>query len=100
MKSLYGLKQAPMKWHDKFDHVVFVNGFKANECDSCVYYKEYYMENEDRYVMITLYVDDILIAGSNDKVIKSTKDMLKPRFDMKDMGLKDVILGVKISILS
>ena len=27
--------------------------------------------------MITLYVDDLLIAGSNDKVIKSTKDMLK-----------------------
>ena len=42
VKSLYGLKQAPMKWHEKFDHVVFANGFKANECDSCVYYKEYY----------------------------------------------------------
>ena len=97
VKSLYGLKQAPMKWHKKFDHVVFANGFKANECDSCVYYKEYYRDNEDGYVMITLYVDDLLIAGSNDKVIKSTKDMLKSRFDMKDMGLADVILGVKIS---
>ena len=55
------------------------------------------MDNEDGYVMITLYVDDLLIAGSNDKVIKSTKDMLKSGFDMKDMRLADVILGVKIS---
>ncbi|GKC93328.1 zinc finger, CCHC-type containing protein [Tanacetum coccineum] len=29
-------------------------------------------------------------------MIKSTKDMLKSKFDMKDMGLADVILGIKI----
>nr|GFC44940.1 zinc finger, CCHC-type [Tanacetum cinerariifolium] len=32
----------------------------------------------------------------NDKMIKSTKDMLKLKFDMKDMGLADVIFGIKI----
>ncbi|KAJ0800855.1 putative RNA-directed DNA polymerase [Helianthus annuus] len=31
------------------------------------------------------------------KIIKSIKNMLKARFDMKDMGLADVILGVKIT---
>nr|GEU47351.1 putative ubiquitin carrier protein [Tanacetum cinerariifolium] len=34
--------------------------------------------------------------ASNDKMIKSAKDMLKSKFDMKDMGLADVILGIKI----
>ena len=58
------------------------------------------MDNEYGYVMIALYVDDLLIAGSNDKMIKSTKDMLKSRFNMKDMGLADVILGVKIFRIS
>ncbi|GJU09291.1 retrovirus-related pol polyprotein from transposon TNT 1-94 [Tanacetum coccineum] len=43
-----------------------------------------------------LYVDDMLIVGSNDKMIKSTKAMLKSKFDMKDMGLADVIFGIKI----
>ncbi|GJT45155.1 zinc finger, CCHC-type containing protein [Tanacetum coccineum] len=33
---------------------------------------------------------------TNEKMIKSTKDMLKSKFDMKDMGLADVILGIKI----
>ena len=51
---------------------------------------------ESDYVILCLYVDDILIIGSNDKIIKSTKDMLNSRFDMKDMGLADVILGIKI----
>ncbi|XP_071729149.1 lysine histidine transporter-like 8 [Rutidosis leptorrhynchoides] len=35
--------------------------------------------------------------ASNEKMIKSTKDMLKSKFDMNDMGLADVILGVKIT---
>ncbi|GKB90260.1 pol polyprotein [Tanacetum coccineum] len=48
------------------------------------------------YVILCLYVDDMLIVGSNDKMITSTKDMLKSRFDIKDMGLADVILEIKI----
>jgi len=37
------------------------------------------------------------IVGNNDKIVKSTKKMLNSKFDMKDMGLADVILGIKIS---
>ena len=68
-------------------------GFKINECDKCVYIKDI----KDGYVILFLYVDDMLIIGSNDKMVKSTKDMLNSRFDMKDMGLADVILGIKIT---
>ncbi|XP_071913959.1 uncharacterized protein [Coffea arabica] len=96
VKSLYGLKQAPKKWHEKFDNVMITNGYKINVCDKCVYTKE----TEHGYVILCLYVDDILIVGSNDKMVKSTKDMLNSKFDMKDMGLADVILGVKITRIS
>ncbi|KAL0413687.1 UNVERIFIED_CONTAM: Retrovirus-related Pol polyprotein from transposon TNT 1-94 [Sesamum radiatum] len=41
--------------------------------------------------------DDMLIMGSNRDVILTTKRMLTKHFDMKDMGLADVILGIKIS---
>nr|GEW94876.1 zinc finger, CCHC-type [Tanacetum cinerariifolium] len=54
------------------------------------------MDTSSGYVILCLYVDDMLIVGSNDKMIKSTKDMLKSKFDMKDMGLANVILGIKI----
>ena len=39
----------------------------------------------------------MLIVGSSDKIIKATKNMLNSKFDMKDIGLADVILGVKIT---
>ena len=51
-------------------------------------------------VIPCLYVDDILIVGSDDKMIKSTKNILNSRFDMKDMRLADVILEIKITRIS
>ena len=93
VKSLYGLKQAPMQWHEKFDSVMMTNEFKINECDKCVYVKN----TEHGFVIICLYVDDILIMGSNNEVIKTTKEMFNNKFDMKDLGVADVILGIKIS---
>ncbi|KAH9752530.1 hypothetical protein KPL71_014732 [Citrus sinensis] len=93
VKSLYGLNQAPKQWHEKFDHTMITSGFKINECDKCVYVKA----TENDYVILCLYVDDMLIVGSDDDMIKSTKNMLKSKFGMKEMGLTDVILGIKIS---
>ena len=93
VKSLYGLKQTPKQWHEKFDKAMISSGFKINECDKCVYVKD----TNDGYVILCLYVDDMLIVGSNDKIINSTKKMLNSKFDTKDMGLADVILGIKIS---
>ena len=85
VKSLYGLKQAPKQRHEKFDNAVLSSGFKINECDKCVYVKD----TDKGYVILCLYVDDMLIVGSNDEIIKSTKKMLNSKFDMKDMGIAD-----------
>ncbi|KAL0418531.1 UNVERIFIED_CONTAM: Retrovirus-related Pol polyprotein from transposon TNT 1-94 [Sesamum radiatum] len=93
VKSLYGLKQAPKQWHEKFDWTILSNGFKINECDKCVYAKS----TQHSFIIVCLYVDDMLIMGSNCDIILTTKKMLTKYFDMKDMGLADVILGIKIS---
>ena len=39
----------------------------------------------------------MLILGTNIKVIKSTKRILSINFDMKDMGVADIILEIKIT---
>lgn len=92
-KSLYGLKQAPKQWHDKFDGVVIANGFRINESDKCIYYK---VENKV-CTIICLYVDDLLIFGSNLTVVNETKNTLSSNFEMKDLGEANVILGIKIT---
>ncbi|RZB91995.1 Retrovirus-related Pol polyprotein from transposon TNT 1-94, partial [Glycine soja] len=92
-KSLYGLKQAPKQWHEKFDNLIVSNGFKVNESDKCIYYKSV----NNICTIICVYVDDLLIFGSNIHVVNNVKSLLCNNFDMKDLGEASVILGIKIT---
>ena len=47
--------------------------------------------------ILCLLTDDMFIVRSDDEMIIFTKNILKFSFDMQDMGLADVILGIKIS---
>lgn len=71
---------------------MLTNNFKINDCDNCVYYKH----NMNDYILIILYVSTHISFVSSDNVIKFTMNILKSRFDMKDMRLLYVILLVKI----
>ena len=93
VKSLYGLKQAPKQWHQKFDDVVLSNGFTLNQSDKCVYSK---FDMSVKGVIICLYVDDMLIFGTDQRQVDMTKDFLSSQFSMKDMGEAEVILGIRI----
>jgi len=52
------------------------------------------IDNED--VIISLYIDDMLIFCTCMNVVYSTKCCLASKFDMKDMGETRVILSIKI----
>ena len=71
---------------------MIASSFKINECDKCMYVKEF----DDSCVIACLYVDDLLITGMYKKVIIDTKKMLSSSFDIKDMGKANVILGVQV----
>jgi hypothetical protein len=44
-----------------------------------------------------VYVIDMLTLGSNDHIIKSTNKILTNKFDMKNLDVADIILGISIS---
>ncbi|KAI3734277.1 hypothetical protein L6452_13742 [Arctium lappa] len=92
IKSLYGLKQAPKQWHEIFDTTVTSFGFRHNGTDRCIYSKC----TKESTVIICLYVDDMLIIGTNLEGIRETKNYLSSNFKMKDLGEVDTILGIKI----
>jgi hypothetical protein len=96
VKSLYGLKQAPKQWHEKFDKVMLLNGYKVNDSDKCIYTK---FDDNLCGVIVCLYVDDMLILGTNIDVVNETKHFLSSKFDTKDLGEADLILGIKLTKL-
>ncbi|XP_075100545.1 uncharacterized protein LOC142176513 [Nicotiana tabacum] len=92
IKSLYGLKQAPKQWHERFDSVILSTGFVHNNADKCIYSKF----TKEYGVIICLYVDDMLIFGTNLQGITETKRYLTSVVKMKDLNEVDTILGIKV----
>ena len=91
-RSIYGLKQASRRWNTHFDATVKNFGFVQNEDDPCIYRRD----DKGILVFLVLYVDDILIMGSNIHMLKSVKEWLSSKFSVKDLGDASYILGVKI----
>ena len=60
-KALYGLKQAPRAWYSRIDAHLKKMGFKRSLNEATLYIKK----DESYFVIISLYVDDLLVTGSN-----------------------------------
>ena len=73
--------------------MILSNGFTLNQADKCVYSK---FDTSGKGVMICLYIDDMLIFGTDLEEVDKTKKFLSSSFDMKDMGEAEVILGIRI----
>ncbi|GKD66672.1 zinc finger, CCHC-type containing protein, partial [Tanacetum coccineum] len=86
-------EQAPKQCHQKFDEVVLSNGYLLNQADKCVYSK---FDESGKGFIICLYIDDMLIFGTDQVQVDLTKEFLSSRFSMKDIGEADVILGIRI----
>ena len=68
------------------------NEFSELHEDHCVYVKHL----DEKFIIMTLYVDDILMASNNLRLLETTKSWLSSKFEMKDMGEASFVLGVKI----
>lgn len=91
-KALYGLKQAPRAWFDTFSRFLIEFGFSCSKSDPSLFT---YHHNKKTLVLL-LYVDDILLIGSDTKLLNELLDALNRRFDMKDLGPPSCFLGIEI----
>lgn len=69
VKSLYGLEQAPKMWHEKFDKTINNNVFVSSLSDRYLYNGV----NSDLFAIICLYIDDMLVIGSNFLIVEELK---------------------------
>ena len=92
-KSLYGLAQIPRNWWKTIDPKLIEIGFVPLKSDSCVYI----YNHNNTVVIITLYVDDLLVIESNVRVIETIKKKLKDNFQMSDLGDVSLVLGMQVT---
>jgi hypothetical protein len=91
-KSIYGLKQSSRNWHKTIDTWMIEYGFTASSKDPCVYV----LRTRRGVLIVCLYVDDLLIAGSHRGMLDEFKEDIARRFKMKDTGELGWMLGVEI----
>ncbi|KAL6323788.1 hypothetical protein AAG906_002256 [Vitis piasezkii] len=92
-KALYGLKQAPRAWYSRIDAYLLQQGFKRSESKATLYVLKV---QEEVQLIVSLYVDDLLVTGCNSKILKQFMVQMESEFEMSNLGEMKYFLGMEI----
>ena len=93
-RGLYGLKQSPRAWNAKINAFLLSLGFTACTFDPCIYIM--HLDNGGLFFII-LFVDDLILATTNENKKKEIKTALMEQYRMTDLGKAEWFLGIKIT---
>jgi hypothetical protein len=91
-KSLYGLKQSPRCFNDKLDAWLKSLGCQPAPADTCLYTHF----DGDKFLMLTIHVDDQLIACNDKEMLDQSKSRLNAEFECTDHGPVSYFLGFNV----
>ena len=91
-KSLYGLKQASRQWFSKLAHEFTHQGFFQSRND----YSLFIRKKTSGVIIAAVYVDDIVLTGTDQLGIHNLKHRLHHVFSIKDLGLLHYFLGFEV----
>ena len=94
-KSLYGLKQSGRNWNQTLDKTLTDMKFERSQVDPCVYMKR---RKPGSLTILLIWVDDIIISSTDNECLKKTKEDLKKKFRMKDLGILNNFLGIEFKV--
>ena len=93
IKSIYGLRQAAREWFDKLATTLFSLGFEQTKAD----YSLFVYNSKGIFISTLVYVDDILLTGTDSSFIAHVKFVLHQQFTIKDLGLVKYYLGLEVT---
>src|SRR6266581_5738828 len=93
VKTLYSLKQAGREWNRELDNKLRRRGYARLRSDPCVYI---WRTGED-FAIITVWVDDLLIFATSEKLMATMKNDLHSKWEVTDMGEPAKIVGIEIT---
>lgn len=91
-KALYGLKQAPRAWFSRIETYFLKEGFTNSSNEQTLFVKR----SKGKILIVSIYVDDLLYTGDDEKLLTEFKYSMEKEFDMTDLGLMKFFLGIEI----
>ncbi|KAK4272421.1 hypothetical protein QN277_020983 [Acacia crassicarpa] len=92
-KAIYGLKQAPRAWFQTLCHSLASLQFTQSKADPCLLL--HHTPSTVTYLIV--YVDDLLIFGSDEKQVQTLIQAMSAMFSLKDLGDVSYFLGVEFT---
>ena len=89
---VHGLKQASRQWFTKLKDTLLSLGFVQSKND----YSLFLNRTSTNITILAVYVDDILLTGSDSKEIQHVKQSLDKQFGIKDLGCLHYFLGLEV----
>ena len=89
-KALYDLKQAPRAWFHKLNSFLLQLGFQCSRTNASLFYFHFASD----IIILLIYVDDILITGSNPPQVHHIISQLRSYFALRDLGDISYFLGI------
>jgi hypothetical protein len=93
IKTLYRLKQSSQEWNAEFDTKMRRQGYKQLCADPCVYTHS----RPNKIVIITVWVDDVLLFADSAKTMEEMKKDIRTEWETTDLGEPSKIVGIEIS---
>ena len=91
-RSLYGLKQAPRAWFEKFRSTLLSFSFTQSQYDSSLFLHT----STSGIVILLVFMNDIIITGTDCGLITKLQQLLHATFHMKDLGQLTYFLGLEV----
>ncbi|CAM8905835.1 unnamed protein product [Rhodiola kirilowii] len=92
-RSIYGLKQASRQWFSRFSDSLIHFGFKQSLED----YSLFTLRRNGHFIILLVYVDDVVITGTSPELIQQIKDFIHDKFKIKDLGHLKYFLGIEVA---
>ncbi|CAJ2651582.1 unnamed protein product [Trifolium pratense] len=93
LKSLYGLKQASRKWYEKLTSLLVKEGYTQSTSD----YSLFTIKQQNHFTALLIYVDDVILTGTDIQEITRIKTILDNNFKIKDLGVVKYFLGLEVA---
>ncbi len=92
-KAIYGLKQSGRRWWSLLHKFIIEMGYTQFSVDPCLYH----LKSGHDKSFIAIYVDDILLVSSSNKMRNNTLRLLEEKFNAKIIGLATWIRSLHIT---
>jgi hypothetical protein len=92
VKALYGLRQVPRAWNTKLDCTLKKLGFVQSPLEHGLYARG----AGGSRLLVSVYVDDLVIFGADDAMIGDFNKQMMVEFKMSYLGPLSFYLGIQV----